>query len=283
MELEVFGAQWPDVRLRLSVGVTPVRSTWSQLRGVGLRRTPVWVGMAAIVAMSWAYLGRMHGSLSPMPGSASPHSAMAMGGGGSADLLMAFGMWAVMMVAMMLPTATPSASVFSSLAARRDPSRANGTTAAYVTGYAASWIAFAAPAALLQWALTHAMLLDPMARSTSTILSSVILLAAGAYQWLPLKSACLSKCRMPLAFFMANWRDGRSGAFGLGLRHGGYCVGCCWALMAVMFVVGVMSLAWMALIMLLVLSEKIIPARWQFDRVLGVALITAGLSVGAFA
>ncbi|MEP6971531.1 MAG: DUF2182 domain-containing protein [Betaproteobacteria bacterium] len=200
-----------------------------------------------------------------------------MGGDGAAGLLTAFGMWAVMMMAMMLPTVAPSASVFSILSARRDPSRTHRATATYIAGYAASWIAFAAPAALLQWSLTYALLLDPMARSTSTMLSSAILLAAGVYQWIPMKSVCLSKCRTPLAFFMANWRDGRSGAFGLGLRHGGYCIGCCWALMAVMFAVGAMSLVWMGLIMLVVLSEKLIPARWHFDKALGVALVTAGL------
>jgi len=180
-------------------------------------------------------------------------------------------------MAMMLPTVAPSASVFASLAARREPGRTNGATATYVAGYAASWITFAAPAALIQWALTQALLLDPMARSTNTILSSAILLAAGVYQWLPLKTACLSKCRTPLAFFMANWRDGWRGAFWLGLRHGGYCVGCCWLLMAVMFVVGAMNLAWMGLIMLLVLSEKLIAANWRFDQALGAALIAAGL------
>ena len=223
----------------------------------------------------------MDSGLSPMHGSASTHAGMAMGGDGAAGLLMAFGMWAVMMVAMMLPTVAPSASVVAGLSARRDADRANAATASYVAGYAASWIVFAAPAALMQWALTHARLLDPMARSTNTILSSAILLAAGIYQWLPLKSACLPKCRTPLAFFMAHWRDGSSGARWLGLRHGGYCVGCCWALMAVMFVVGAMSPAWMGLIMLSVLGEKLIPAGWRFDRALGAVLVAAGLWIAA--
>ncbi len=258
-----------------------MRSAWSLIGGVGLRRAPVWIGMAAIVAMSWYYLSRMDSGMPPMHGGASPHPGMAMGGDGVVGLLMAFGMWAVMMVAMMLPTVAPSAAVFSNLSAHRDSGRTNVATAAYVIGYAAPWIAFATPAALIQWALTHALLLDPMVRSTSTMLSSAILMAAGVYQWLPLKRACLSKCRTPLAFFMANWRDGKSGAFWLGLRHGGYCVGCCWALMAVMFVVGAMSLAWMGLIMFLVLSEKVIPASWRFDKALGLALVITGLWIAA--
>lgn len=258
-----------------------MRTAWNLNAGLGLRRAPVWIAMVAVVAMSWYTLGGMDSGPSAMHGDAAAHAAMTMHGDGAAALLMALGMWAVMMMAMMLPTVAPSASVFSRLSARRDPARVNSATTAYVAGYAACWIAFAAPAALMQWALTHALLLDPMARSTSTMMSSAILLAAGVYQWLPQKSACLSKCRMPLAFFMANWRDGRSGAFRLGVQHGGYCIGCCWALMAVMFVVGAMSLVWMGLIVLVVLGEKVIPASWRFDKALGVALVVAGLWMAA--
>ena len=242
-----------------------------------LRQAPVWLGVAAIVTMSWYYLERLENGMLPVPGNASPQGVMLQSGGDVVDLLMTFGMWAVMMVAMMLPTVAPSAAVFSSLSERREPGCTNAATTSYIVGYATSWLAFAAPAALMQWALTHALLLDAMARSTSTLMSSALLLAAGVYQWLPLKGACLSKCRSPLAFFMANWRDGKAGAFGVGLRHGAYCVGCCWALMAVMFVVGAMSVAWMGLIMAVVLGEKVIPASWRFDKALGVALVAAGL------
>jgi predicted metal-binding membrane protein len=237
--------------------------------------------MAAIVTMSWYYLDRMESGMLSNPDSTMPHAVMVQSGGDVMDLLMAFGMWVVMMVAMMLPTVAPSAAVFSSLSGRREPVRTNAATASYIVGYATAWLAFAAPAALMQWALTHALLLDGMARSTSTLMNSALLLAAGVYQWLPLKGACLSKCRSPLAFFMANWRDGKAGAFGVGLRHGGYCVGCCWALMAVMFVVGAMSIAWMGLIMVVVLGEKVIPASWQSDKALGVALVAAGLWLAA--
>ncbi|MEO6033267.1 MAG: DUF2182 domain-containing protein, partial [Burkholderiaceae bacterium] len=246
---------------------------------VGRRRMPVWIGMA-----SWFYLARMGGGMSAMGGGASEHAGMAMGGDGLEALVTAFAMWAVMMTAMMLPTVAPSAVVFSSLAARRDPGRGDRATALYVAGYGGAWIAFAAPAASMQWALTHYWLLDPMGQSTSALLSSAILLAAGAYQFTPLKSACLSKCRTPLGFLMAEWRDGASGAFRLGLHHGGYCVACCWTLMAVMFVVGAMNLVWMAMLTLLVLCEKIVPARWRLDRAVGVTLLGLGawLAVGAY-
>ena len=253
----------------------------------GSRRSAVWIGMAAIVAANWFYLGRMDMGMdmASMGGAAASHAGMAMGGGGAEALAAAFVMWAVMMLAMMLPTVAPSAAVFSMLALRRDPHGGERATAAYIAGYAAAWVAYAAPAALLQWGLTHAWLLDPMAQSTSAWLSAGLLLAAGIYQFTPLKQACLSRCRSPLGYFMARWRDGAGGALRVGLQHGSYCVACCWALMAVMFVVGAMNLAWMALLALLVLGEKVIPATWRFDRVIGGALVAWGMwiAVGAWA
>jgi predicted metal-binding membrane protein len=254
----------------------------SPLTSASVRRhAPVWIGMAAIIAMSWLYLARMSGSMSEMGVSAAEHAGMAMGGAGAPPLWAVFGMWAVMMVAMMLPTVAPSARVFSILAARRHPLRGATHTAFYVTAYIATWIAFAAPAALMQWALTQTLLLDPMARSTSALLSAAILLGAGIYQFTPLKTACLSKCRSPLTYFMAQWRDGPAGALVLGLQHGSYCVACCWALMAVMFVVGAMNLAWMGLLTVVVLGEKVIPATWHVDRLVGIALVSSGLWLAA--
>lgn len=251
------------------------------MSGSVLRHAPVWIGMTAIISMSWLYLARMDGSMSAMGASASGHAGMAMGDAGAPTLVAVFAMWAVMMVAMMLPTVAPSARVFSTLATRRDPRRGATTAAIYVVAYTTPWIAFAAPAALMQWTLTQSLLLDLMARSTNGLLSAAILLGAGIYQFTPLKTACLSKCRSPLAFFMAQWRDGPAGALVLGLQHGSYCVACCWALMTVMFVVGAMNLAWMGLLTFLVLGEKVIPAAWHFDRVVGVALVSSGLWVAA--
>ena len=261
--------------------MTAMREASSVKSAAALHHVPVWVGMATIAGVSWLYLGRMGEGMAGMGGGASAHAGMAMGDAGAQSLVTAFVMWAAMMMAMMLPTVAPTAALYSGLAARRDPQRGARRTSLYVGGYAMPWIAFAAAAALAQWTLTHFMLLDPMARSTSSLLSAAILLAAGAYQWLPFKRACLSKCRTPLAFFMAKWRDGPFGAFVVGLQHGGYCVACCWALMAVMFVVGAMSLAWMGLFMLLVLGEKLIPARWRFDQAIGVTFVVSGLWIAA--
>jgi predicted metal-binding membrane protein len=258
-----------------------MRSTFGWKSGSNLRQAPVWAGMAAIAALSWFYLARLGASMAAMGGGTSAHTVMAMGDAGASSLAAVLAMWAVMMMAMMLPSVAPSAAVFSALATRRDPQRGASATAIYVAGYAAAWIGFAVFAALMQWALTHFLLLDPMARSTSALLSATILLGAGLYQFTPLKTACLSKCRSPLAFFMAQWRDGAVGALGLGLQHGSYCVACCWALMAVMFVVGAMNLVWMGLITLLLLGEKVIPAGWRFDRAVGATLVASSLYIVA--
>lgn len=241
-------------------------------------RASVWIGMAAIAAASWLYLGGMAASMSAM--ASGENHGMAMGGGIGA-LAATFAMWAVMMIAMMLPAVAPSAFLFSSLSARRDPAHCKRATALYVVGYTACWIIFAAHAAVLQWTLASSQLLDGMTRSTSTSLSSAILLAAGFYQFTPLKHACLSKCRTPLGFFIAEWRDSALGALLLGMRHGGYCVACCWVLMAVMFVVGAMNLAWMGLLTLVVLGEKVIPEPWHFDRAVGATLVVAGVWIAA--
>ena len=239
-------------------------------------RAPVWVGLAAMVALSWLYLAQMHAGPSGMVDGMA-HHAIGTKGVGLNELLAAFVMWSVMMVAMMLPTAVPAISLFHVLSGRRNPAQAPAvTTAMYVAGYLATWIGYSLPAALAQQAFTQAALLTPIATSTSVLMSALILLAAGLFQFTPLKTACLTKCRSPLAFFLAEWRDGKTGAFVLGLRHGSYCVGCCWALMAVLFVVGAMNLAWMALLTAFLLGEKAVPARWHLSRISGALLISWG-------
>ncbi|MHA6688250.1 DUF2182 domain-containing protein [Mesorhizobium sp. A556] len=233
-------------------------------------RAAVWTGMAAIVALGWLYMLRMNAGMSAMHGMAMPAAA------GLAALLIVFAMWAVMMAAMMLPSAVPAVSVFMMLAGRRGVSASGRLTAMFVVGYALAWLGFCVPAALAQWGLSRTALLTPMGESTSTAINAAILVAAGLFQFSALKSACISKCRTPFAFLMHEWRDGAAGALVVGLRYGMYCVGCCWALMAVMFVVGTMNLIWMALLATLVLSEKIMPARWRFDWVVGAGLILWG-------
>jgi predicted metal-binding membrane protein len=254
-------------------GMQAAAGTW---RG----RLPALGGLAAVIAFSWLYLVRMNAGMSH-GGSHAAHMAMpAMASGLLEQLVSAFIMWSVMMVAMMLPTELPAAALFETLARRRS-SHAHPAPATmfYGAGYAAAWTLYSAAAALGQVALSRAVLLTPMLQSANTTLSAAILLAAGAFQFTSLKDSCLTKCRSPLGFLLAEWRDGKTGALLLGFKHGSYCVGCCWALMAVMFVVGAMNLLWMAALTLFVLGEKLAPARWRFRQAAGLAFVLWGLAV----
>jgi predicted metal-binding membrane protein len=143
----------------------------------------------------------------------------------------------------------------------------------------AVWAAFSLVAALSQTGLQAAALLSPMMATTSPVLGGILLIGAGLVQWTPLKRACLSVCRSPLSFLMSGWREGRLGAFSMGIRHGGYCVGCCWALMALLFVAGVMNLVWVAAISVAVLVEKVLPYGEAVSRVAGVGLVAAGIAL----
>jgi predicted metal-binding membrane protein len=147
---------------------------------------------------------------------------------------------------------------------------------AFAAGYILAWCGFSVGATLLQWGLAEAALLSPMMVSASPWLGGAILIVAGVYQWTPLKYACLRQCRSPLAFLMEHWQPGMPGALRLGLRHGLYCVGCCWALMLLLFVGGVMSLLWIGAITAFVLMEKLAPYRAQGGRLSGLALVLAG-------
>ncbi len=195
-------------------------------------------------------------------------------------LLLLFLMWAVMMVAMMVPSAVPMIQGFVAVnERRRNSSRPVIPVGVFVLGYIVAWTSFSAAAALAQWGLHRAALLSPMMVSTSPILSGGLLLAAGIFQWTPLKRACLRNCRSPLTFLMSGWRDGTAGAFFMGLHHGAYCVGCCWALMVLLFVVGVMNLLWVAVIALFVIAEKVLPRGELIAHIAGVALVVVGIGV----
>ena len=246
-----------------------------------LRHAPIWIGLTVIVGLSWLYLAHMSANMSGM-GSTMAYHAMKMERAVPLEVLFTFLMWSVMMVAMMAPTAVPAIGLFATLTGRRNPlQHPAGATAIYVSGYLAVWVGYSVFAALAQWALMRTMLMSPMAGSNSATVSALILLSAGAFQLTSLKNACLTQCRSPLAYFMAEWRDGSRGAFYLGLRQGAYCVVCCWALMAVMFVVGVMNLAWMALLTVFLLAEKVAPPTWHISRVSGAVLIAWGVWIGA--
>lgn len=190
------------------------------------------------------------------------------------------GMWSVMMAAMMLPSATPMILLYGAIArGRHARGQHAAASAVFVLGYVALWAVFSVGATALQFVLERAALLSSMMQATSITLAGGLLIAAGVYQWTPLKQACLQRCRSPLDFVLTHWREGAGGAFIMGARHGLYCVGCCWMLMLLLFVGGVMNLAWIAAIALFVLVEKLAPAGHWIGRAAGAGLIGWGIAV----
>ncbi len=187
-------------------------------------------------------------------------------------------MWWVMMVAMMVPSAAATILLHARAASFGSQSATPPPTGSFVAGYLGAWGLFAFGATLLQFALERAALLAPMAMaSASRPLSGAVLVGAGLYQLTPAKRACLRQCRHPADFLSRHFRPGRAGALRMGLLHGAYCVGCCWMLMALLFVGGVMNLAWIALLTLMVAAEKLLPFGWAIAIALGVACTTAGI------
>ena len=186
-------------------------------------------------------------------------------------------MWTIMMAAMMLPGAAPMILLFATLSRRqRERQTPYGPTAAFALGYAIIWLVFSLLATMAQWALDASALLSPGLAVTSRVMAGGVLLGAGIYQFTPFKATCLKNCRAPLDFLMGHWRSGPRGAFVMGARHGLYCLGCCWLLMALLFVGGIMNLAWVGALSLYVLLEKTVPGGPWLDRAAGLALILWG-------
>jgi predicted metal-binding membrane protein len=196
-----------------------------------------------------------------------------------ADGWFTFAMWAVMMVGMMAPTALPMLLLFAGTRAGRDQRGLSLATLTFGLGYIAVWTIFSAGATLSQYGLHQAALLSTAMTSSSGRLNGAVLMAAGAYQLTPWKAKCLTHCRSPLGFLMTRWHDGTSGAFQMGFRHGVFCLGCCWAIMCLLFVVGVMNLVWIAIMTVFVLIEKVGPAGAYVGRLAGAAMILWGIVV----
>lgn len=183
-------------------------------------------------------------------------------------------MWAGMMVAMMVPSASPMIATFAMVQRkRREQERPFVPTGIFLAGYLLAWTIFSAFAAVAQWILHAKALLTPMMMSNNAILGGIILAAAGIFQFTPLKNACLNHCRSPLNFLLTDWREGKFGAFVMGLKHGAYCTGCCWVLMLLLFLGGVMNFFWIAAISIFVLLEKILPKGLLLGKFAGVILI----------
>ena len=232
----------------------------------------------AIVLLAWLYLARLAGEMDEMTamGMAMPQTAS----WDALELLLGFLMWTVMMIAMMVPSAAPMILLFATMnRERRDRQPPYVVTGAFLLGYLVVWIAYAAAATLAQWGLHSVALLSPETLTVSTAVGGLLLLAAGVYQWTPLRRMCLAHCRSPLGFLMSCWREGTWGAFRMGARHGSYCVGCCWILMALLFVAGVMNLLWVGALAALVLLEKTVPWGELVSRTAGVGLIVAGVAL----
>lgn len=252
----------------------------------------VLASLLALATLAWIYIiwlaRQMNapaamGGMADMPGmdmSSADLAAPALVRWTLTHCLFIFTMWAVMMVGMMTPTVMPTVLLYSRV---MQPLSGRGRRLApaawFAIGYLVAWTLFSALAALAQWSLESLALLTPMMASASRRFGGLVLMAAGAYQWLPIKDACLGQCRTPLTFIQRHggFQASAAGSLRLGFIHGLFCVGCCWALMAVLYVVGVMNLLWIAALMIIVLLEKVAPGGRYLARLAGVAALVAGL------
>lgn len=198
----------------------------------------------------------------------------------AAELGMTFVMWGVMMVAMMAPAAAPMLLALDRIGrARPTPSGPLLPATAFLLGYLLVWTGVSLVATLAQWRLHELALVSASGASDSAVLGGLLLLVAGAFQLTPLKQVCLRQCRSPLFFLLSAWRPGSWGALRMGALHGGFCVGCCWALMALMFVGGTMNLLWAAALMALTLAEKVLPLGRRVAHAAGAGLVAWGTYV----
>jgi len=240
-----------------------------------LSRVGVVSGIVAAIVLAWAWIVPMARDMyGPMTGAS---AWMMRSTWDTPHLLLLWLMWAVMMAAMMLPSAVPLLLLYDGVLRRR---RASGRAAVHVSamgaGYLLVWAMFSIGATVLQRVLSGMLILNPMMEMPNRTAVGATLLLAGAYQLTPWKAACLSRCRSPLSFVMQRWREGGSGALRMGAEHGAYCLGCCWALMLLLFAGGVMNLAVIVGLTAIVLIEKVTPLGMRVSRVLGALMLAAG-------
>jgi predicted metal-binding membrane protein len=271
-------------------------------------RVVVATALAVLTLLAWAYVlwlsshmtmpAASSGDMAGMDMGADDMAGMDMGGAASADSGMAaamapafrawapadfafmFAMWSVMMVGMMTPSVAPMILLYAAVGRKAaETGTPFAPTGWFLAGYLLVWIAFSALATCAQWALTALAVLTPMMVTTSATLGGILLVAVGLYQWTPLKETCLRTCQAPLGFLMAHggFRREPLGALRLGIAHGGYCLGCCFALMALLFVGGIMNVLWIAALTILVLLEKVLPGRLFVARVSGTLIAAAGM------
>jgi len=231
-------------------------------------------GLVIIVIIAWAYMLHVAARMDD----AMPMAMQHVMSWNWIDWWSMLSMWSVMMVAMMVPSATPTILIYSKVnSSRKEKSLPYVPTSIFLSGYIVSWIAFSVMATIANWAIhTQGLLTGMMGASTSSILGGCLLVAAGIFQWTPWKYACLSHCRTPMGFIMTEWREGLFGAIRMGLKHGAYCVGCCWLLMSLLFVLGIMNLIWVGVLAAFVLVEKLSPKGIWISRVSGLGFFAWG-------
>jgi predicted metal-binding membrane protein len=254
-------------------------------------RLVVVLGLVAITVLAWAYILNLATHMQGMGQAmdqAADTAAMGMAAMQSAmsgvqpwtraDFALTFAMWTVMMVAMMTPSAAPMVLIFDRVSRERYRSgQPFLPTGLFLLGYLLVWTAFSLAATFVQWRLHEAAWLSPALAATRPVLIGGLWLAAGIYQLTPLKSRCLARCRTPLGFLLSEWREGARGALVMGMRHGAFCAGCCWLLMALLFVGGVMNVLWVAAIAAYILIEKLAPAGHWLGRALGFVMLAGGV------
>jgi predicted metal-binding membrane protein len=259
-------------------------------------RVIVLTALIALSALAWTdvlQLARAMSDMAAMPGmattpgmpnmpgmdmSASGMMSPVFGRWSPAHFLTMFAMWTVMMIGMMTPSVAPMVLIYTQVA-RQSGSAPFASAFWFAGGYLLAWAGFSLLATLTQWGLEELALLSPMMASTSHLFGGGLLIAAGIYQWLPIKYSCLARCRAPLSFIMdhGGFKAQAGGSVRLGLQHGLYCVGCCWTLMALLYVGGVMNLLWIAGLMVFVLLEKLLPGGRYFARAAGIVATAFGL------
>jgi predicted metal-binding membrane protein len=250
-------------------------------------RAVVAAALALITALAWTYIAWLAATMDMaaapvgMPGMSMPGMmAPELSSWSAVDFLFTFTMWAVMMVGMMTPSVAPMVLIYARVARQAlAQGKPFASTGWFVAGYLLAWTSFALVATAAQWGLEQSALLTPGMVTASNVFGGFVLIAAGLYQWTPIKEACLSQCQAPLVFIQRHGglRRDIQGSLRLGTQHGLYCIGCCWVLMALLFVGGVMNLLWIAAISIFVLLEKVVPAGRILSRVAGLGFIAAGI------
>jgi predicted metal-binding membrane protein len=256
-----------------------------RMRSLSRDQAIVLASIAAITALAWVYLVDMAGDMSDMAEMVGMPDMDSMAGmalvtpyasWAASDVMVAGIMWIVMMAGMMLPSAAPMILLYAA-AERRRGAAPLFDTAALVAGYLVVWTGFSLAALGAQWLLLRFGLFAPEMKLTSGLLGGAVFIAAGLYEWSPLKERCLAVCQSPLGFILGHWRPGLDGALRMGVSQGAYCLGCCWVLMLLLFVGGVMNLLWLAGLTILVLAQKIVPGAKRVSRATGLAMVAAGL------